>query len=86
MLQALTSASANDIINLERLETLGDSFLKLMSSLNLFQHHKCMNEGELTCFKGKHVGNRNLYYCGVNRKLGGLMKVCCDSSLICKYM
>lgn len=75
ILQALTSASANDIINLERLETLGDSFLKLMSSLNLFQHHKCMNEGELTCFKGKHVGNRNLYYCGVNRKLGGLMKV-----------
>jgi endoribonuclease Dicer len=60
ILQALTTALANDIVNLERLETLGDSFLKLMSSLYLFQHHKCMTEGELTCLKGKHVGNRNL--------------------------
>jgi dsRNA-specific ribonuclease len=84
LLQALTSASANDIVNLERMETLGDSFLKLMSSLYLFKHHKCMNEGELTYYKGKHIGNRNLYYCGVNRGLGGLMKVCCGYAVFCK--
>jgi dsRNA-specific ribonuclease len=83
-LQALTSASANDIVNLERMETLGDSFLKLMSSLYLFKHHKYMNEGELTSIKGKHIGNRNLYHCGVKRKLGGLMKVCCGYTVFCK--
>jgi endoribonuclease Dicer len=84
LLQALTSASANDIVNLERFETLGDSFLKIMSSLYLFKHHKNMNEGELTCLKGKHIGNRNLYYCGKHRKLGGLMKVCCGYTVFCK--
>jgi endoribonuclease Dicer len=75
LLQALTSSSANDILNLERLETLGDSFLKLMSSLFLFRRYKLVNEGQLTCIKGKLVGNRNLYYIGDARKLGGLMKV-----------
>lgn len=84
LLQALTSASANDIVNLERMETLGDSFLKLMSSLYLFKHHKNMNEGNLTCIKGKHIGNCNLYYCGVKRRLGGLMKVCCGYTVLCK--
>jgi len=83
-LQALTSASANDIMNLERMETLGDSFLKLISSLYLFKHHKRMNEGELTCIKGRHIGNCNLYYCGVKRRLGGLMKVCCGYTFFCK--
>jgi endoribonuclease Dicer len=75
ILQALTSSSANDILNLERLETLGDSFLKLMSSLYLFRRYELVNEGKLTCIKGKLVGNRNLYYIGDARKLGGLMKV-----------
>jgi endoribonuclease Dicer len=75
ILQALTSSSANDILNLERLETLGDSFLKLMSSLYLFRRYGLVNEGKLTCIKGKLVGNRNLYYIGNARKLGGLMKV-----------
>jgi endoribonuclease Dicer len=73
-LQALTSASANDIVNLERFETLGDSFLKLMSSLFLFLQYK-VDEGQLTLVKNKIVGNLNLYYCGVYRKLGGIMKV-----------
>jgi endoribonuclease Dicer len=73
-LQALTSASANDTVNLERLETLGDSFLKLMSSLFLFLQYK-LDEGQLTQVKGKLIGNRNLYYCGVDRNLGKIMKV-----------
>ncbi|XP_021927095.1 endoribonuclease Dicer-like isoform X2 [Zootermopsis nevadensis] len=75
ILQALTSASANDIVNLERLETLGDSFLKLMSSLLLFTEYKLLGEGQLTEVKGKIIGNRNLYYCGIKQNLGGIMKV-----------
>jgi endoribonuclease Dicer len=74
-LQALTSASANDILNLERLETLGDSFLKLISSLYLFRRYELVNEGQLTYIKGKLIGNQNLFYIGEARKLGGLMKV-----------
>jgi endoribonuclease Dicer len=74
-LQALTSASANDFLNLERLETLGDSFLKLISSLYLFRQYELVNEGELTCIKGKLIGNLNLYYLGNAHNLGGMMKV-----------
>jgi endoribonuclease Dicer len=87
-LQALTSSSANDILNLERLETLGDSFLKLMCSLYMFRRYELVNEGKLTCIKGKLVGNRNLYYIGDARKLGGLMKVgfCASTVLIASVL
>lgn len=34
--KAMTTAKANDIVNMERLETLGDSFLKLFSSVSIF--------------------------------------------------
>jgi endoribonuclease Dicer len=75
ILQALTISSANDTLNLERLETLGDSFLKLTSLLYLFRRYELVNEGKLTYIKGKLVGNQNLYHIGDARKLGGLMKV-----------
>ena len=75
LFQALTSASANDVVNLERLETLGDSYLKFMASFFLFLHLDEMDEGKLTEIKGKMIGNRNLYYSGVHHKLSGYLKV-----------
>ncbi|XP_014251027.1 endoribonuclease Dicer isoform X2 [Cimex lectularius] len=74
LLQVLTSKSGCDIINYERLETLGDSFLKFIVSLSLFTYFK-LDEGKLTQVKGKIVGNRNLFYCGNHINLGSLMKV-----------
>ncbi|KAI5634355.1 hypothetical protein NE865_12903 [Phthorimaea operculella] len=75
ILAAITTINSHDAFNLERTETLGDSFLKFAAGLYL--HHKFpqMNEGQLTNIKGRLIGNRNLYYAGAKVQLGGRMKV-----------
>lgn len=75
ILQALTCACSNDAFSLERLETLGDSFLKFVSSVFLFLRYPRLDEGKLTQAKGKIVGNRNLFYCGRNRNIMGKIKI-----------
>lgn len=57
------------------METLGDSFLKFAVSLFLYETYKTFNEGQLTALKGRLIGNRNLYYCGVSKKIPGRLKV-----------
>jgi dsRNA-specific ribonuclease len=47
MYAALTTTSANDSLNMERLETLGDSYLKLTTSLYLYTKFE-LSEGKLT--------------------------------------
>lgn len=47
LLQALTTASASDGINLERLETIGDSFLKLSVTNFLYFEYALQHEGKL---------------------------------------
>ncbi|GLV38051.1 Dicer-2 [Carabus blaptoides fortunei] len=73
--QCLMAAKATDVLNLERLETLGDSFLKLSVSLFLLMKYPQFSEGRLTYVKGKIIGNKNLLYCGLQKNLGGYMKV-----------
>ncbi|XP_031333092.1 endoribonuclease Dicer-like [Photinus pyralis] len=72
---ALATAKNNDIVNLERLETLGDSFLKLSISLFLVLKYPTYNEGVLTSLKGKLISNKNLFYIGSKKDIGGYMKV-----------
>lgn len=72
--RALTTAKANDIMNLERLETLGDSFLKMIVSVYLFLRFPTFSEGELTTLKGRIVSNKNLYYLAVKKNLNGLLR------------
>ncbi|XP_074095916.1 endoribonuclease Dcr-2 [Cotesia typhae] len=69
ILCALTPKFANDAFNFERLETLGDSFLKFLSSIFLFEKFPNKTEGYLTTYKGSMVSNRHLFYCGENKKL-----------------
>ncbi|XP_051160014.1 endoribonuclease Dicer-like [Leptopilina boulardi] len=75
LMKALTSKISNDAFDLERMETLGDSFLKFAVSLFLYETYKSFNEGQLTYLKGKLIGNRNLYYCGKNKNIPGRIKV-----------
>ncbi|XP_047990748.1 endoribonuclease Dicer [Leguminivora glycinivorella] len=75
ILFALTTINSHDTANLERAETLGDSFLKFAASLYLYHKFPKLNEGQLTNIKGRLIGNRNLYYAGARVKLGGRMKV-----------
>ncbi|XP_034829181.1 endoribonuclease Dicer isoform X3 [Maniola hyperantus] len=72
---ALTTINSNDTFNLERAETLGDSFLKYAASLYLFHKFPALDEGQLTNIKCRLIGNRNLYYAGERVRLGGRMKV-----------
>ncbi|XP_066254152.1 endoribonuclease Dcr-2 [Euwallacea similis] len=72
--KAMTTAKANDIVNMERLETLGDSFLKLFGSLYIYLKFPSFTEGQATSLKGRLVSNKNLFYLAVNHNIGGLMK------------
>lgn len=62
-LAAITSSSSADVFDMERLEMLGDSFLKLSATLYLANKYPEWNEGTLTQVKSKLVSNRNLLYC-----------------------
>lgn len=75
IMSALTAKAAHDLFDLERLETLGDSYLKFITSLYLFEKHPLGSEGYLTNYKGRIIGNRHLYYCGNSKNLSGRLSV-----------
>ncbi|XP_053604305.1 endoribonuclease Dicer [Plodia interpunctella] len=75
VLAALTAIKSHDTFNLERVETLGDSFLKFAASLYLYHKFPLLQEGQLTNIKGRLIGNRNLYYAGERVNLSGRMKI-----------
>ncbi|EZA61552.1 Endoribonuclease Dicer [Ooceraea biroi] len=74
IMQGLTTKLGVDMFDLERLETLGDSYLKFITSLYLYHTFPKFNEGQLTAVKGKIIGNRNLYYCGNKKGIAGRLK------------
>ncbi|XP_022209698.2 endoribonuclease Dicer-like isoform X2 [Drosophila obscura] len=62
-LAAITTAGSADVYDMERLELLGDSFLKMSASLYLASRYPDWNEGTLTQVKSRLVSNKNLMYC-----------------------
>lgn len=75
LLACLTEKSTSDVIDLERLEVIGDAFLKFGVSLFLLQKHPDWHEGFLSSCKGQMVSNRNLCYIAMDRNYPGYMKV-----------
>ncbi|UYV82849.1 DICER1 [Cordylochernes scorpioides] len=73
ILQALTMSNANDGINLERLETVGDSFLKYAITTFLFCKYPNIHEGKLSFLRSKQISNLNLYRLGKLKGLGNMM-------------
>lgn len=73
ILQALTMSNANDGINLERLETIGDSFLKYAITTYLYCKYENIHEGKLSHLRSKQVSNLNLYRLGRKKALGECM-------------
>lgn len=73
ILQALTMSNANDGINLERLETIGDSFLKYAITTYLYCTYENIHEGKLSHLRSKQVSNLNLYRLGRRKCLGESM-------------
>ncbi|CAH0384189.1 unnamed protein product [Bemisia tabaci] len=73
LLQALTMSNANDGINLERLETIGDSFLKYAITVYLYCTYENIHEGKLSHLRSKQVSNLNLYRLGKRKVFGESM-------------
>ena len=71
VLQALTTTHSGDAFNLERLEMLGDAFLKLAVSLHLFMSYQDKDEGKLTQRKKNQISNLALYRAAAKKTLAG---------------
>lgn len=60
LLEAITADSCQEDASYERLETLGDSFIKYAYSASLFMQHPGWHEGQLTCARARLVSNDHL--------------------------
>ncbi|KAL8145327.1 dicer-like protein 4 isoform X2 [Apium graveolens] len=60
VLEALTTENCNEHFSLERLEVLGDAFLKFAVGRRLFLLHDAIDEGQLTRKRSNVVNNSNL--------------------------
>ena len=69
ILRALTTGMAGDVFSLERLEILGDSFLKYAITSSVFFKYRYENEGKLSFTRGLRVSNRQLFYLARQRGL-----------------
>ncbi|GFP97060.1 dicer-like protein 4 [Phtheirospermum japonicum] len=60
ILEALTTERCSENFSLERLEVLGDAFLKFAVGRHLFLKHDALDEGQLTRKRSNIVNNSNL--------------------------
>jgi dsRNA-specific ribonuclease len=60
-LESLTVRMALESMNNERLESLGDSILKLLATLHVYHNAPYENEQVLSSFRGKLISNENLF-------------------------
>ncbi|GFT77874.1 endoribonuclease Dicer [Nephila pilipes] len=70
ILQALTSKSSGDEFDLERLEIIGDSFLKYAMSVKLYIKYSNYDEGKLTRLRSRLIQNLHLYQKAKKKHLG----------------
>ncbi|KAF8931068.1 Dicer-like protein 1 [Dissophora ornata] len=61
-LEALTTSELAHAINYQRLELLGDTFLKFLTTLDLYTRHLFLDEGQLSMRRTAMVNNKKLYY------------------------
>ena len=74
VLQALTTTHSGDAFNLERLEMLGDAFLKLAVSLHLYCTYYDKDEGKLTQRKKRQISNLALFRAAERTSLAGFQQ------------
>ncbi|OLL23041.1 Dicer-like protein 1 [Neolecta irregularis DAH-3] len=71
LLTSLQSPSANMSTNYERLEFIGDTFLKFVATLLVYTKHPEKHEGFLHLFRKKIICNQSLYYKAIDLGLPG---------------
>lgn len=69
VLEALTTEKCNERFSLERLEVLGDAFLKFAVGRHLFLLHDALDEGQLTRKRSNIVNNSNLFKLAIKKNL-----------------
>lgn len=75
ILEALTLAKAHDGFDLERMETIGDSILKLTISIYVYgetSNDRC-DEGRLTLMRTHQINNKHLFNLGSKKGIGQLI-------------
>nr|XP_040578741.1 endoribonuclease Dicer-like [Lepeophtheirus salmonis] len=76
LFKSLTLTNAGEEFDLERNEILGDAFLKIMTSIYLYFAINSKDEGYLSLYRSRIVGNRNLLRVGEmigDLQLGGVL-------------
>ncbi|WJX95975.1 endoribonuclease Dicer [Trifolium repens] len=68
-LEALTTEKCQERFSLERLEVLGDAFLKFAVARHFFLLHDSFHEGDLTSKRSNVVNNSNLLKLAIRRNL-----------------
>ena len=71
VLKALTTTHSGDAFDMERLEMLGDAFLKLAVSLHLFWTYQDKDEGKLTRRRENQISNLALLRAALKKSLAG---------------
>ncbi|KAF9933709.1 hypothetical protein FBU30_004717 [Linnemannia zychae] len=61
MLEALTASDCSYAMNYQRLELLGDTFLKFMVTIDLFIRYPLLDEGRLTLKRTSRISNSYLF-------------------------
>ncbi|KAL6637347.1 hypothetical protein ACP70R_024919 [Stipagrostis hirtigluma subsp. patula] len=74
ILEALTTKECQEEFSLESLETLGDSYLKYVTSQHIFSKYKLHREDTLTSMRIKFVSNTALCKLCCNRELVGYIR------------
>lgn len=65
----MTTEQCHERFSLERLEVLGDAFLKFAVGRHLFLKHENFDEGQLTRRRSNLVNNSNLCKLAIKNKL-----------------
>ncbi|KAI9553581.1 hypothetical protein GHT06_021502 [Daphnia sinensis] len=72
VLEALTLAKTHDGYDMERLETIGDSILKLIISIYVYgeaSNSRC-DEGQLSLMRMRQICNKHLFHLGQKKAIG----------------
>ena len=73
ILQTISTPTAFCGFSLDRLEFIGDSFLKLATSVRLYCHRKQLGAGDLHLLRQSQISNDNLYRIGLTISLPQIM-------------
>ncbi|GMN63272.1 hypothetical protein TIFTF001_032343 [Ficus carica] len=74
ILEALTTLRCCESFSMERLELLGDSVLKYVTSCHLFLKYPNKHEGQLSSRRSAAVCNANLHKLGIDQKIQGYIR------------